>query len=181
MTSSLTKLRNAKTLHDVASLIGYSPSSLAYIIYKTPDSEKYQEFHIAKRDGGSRRILAPNPKLKSVQRRLANVLYSCEADINHERSLPPISYGYQKGLSIFDNANEHTSKRYVFNIDLGGFFESINFGRVRGFFINDSYFSLTPKVATLLAQICCYDNHIPQGSPCSPIISNFKVGFWIIA
>jgi RNA-directed DNA polymerase len=52
------------------------------------------------------------------------------------------------------------------------FFGTINFGRVRGFFINDSMFSLEPNVATIIAQIACHDNSLPQGSPCSPVISN---------
>jgi RNA-directed DNA polymerase len=31
---------------------------------------------------------------------------------------------------------------------------------------------LHPSVATVLAQIACHDNGLPQGSPCSPVISN---------
>ena len=52
------------------------------------------------------------------------------------------------------------------------FFPSINFGRVRGFFLKDKHFSLQPPVATVLAQIACFENELPQGSPCSPVISN---------
>jgi len=29
-----------------------------------------------------------------------------------------------------------------------------------------------PKVATILAQIACHENGLPQGAPCSPVISN---------
>jgi RNA-directed DNA polymerase len=43
---------------------------------------------------------------------------------------------------------------------------------VRGFFINDKNFALQPKVATVLAQIACHENELPQGSPCSPVVSN---------
>jgi RNA-directed DNA polymerase len=62
--------------------------------------------------------------------------------------------------------------RYVFNVDLKDFFPSINFGRVRGFFIKNDHFNLNPNVATIIAQIACHNNELPQGSPCSPIISN---------
>lgn len=31
---------------------------------------------------------------------------------------------------------------------------------------------LHPKVATVLAQIACHENRLPQGSPCSPVFSN---------
>ncbi|NKA92042.1 RNA-directed DNA polymerase [Ralstonia solanacearum] len=70
------------------------------------------------------------------------------------------------------NARAHVTRRYVFNVDLHDFFGTINFGRVRGFFLKDRNFSLQPKVATVLAQIACYENKLPQGSPCSPVISN---------
>ncbi len=52
------------------------------------------------------------------------------------------------------------------------FFGTINFGRVRGFFIKDSSFMLAEGVATLLAQIACHNNSLPQGAPSSPVISN---------
>ena len=58
------------------------------------------------------------------------------------------------------------------NLDLQDFFPTFNFGRVRGFFIRDSGFLLNDKVATIIAQIACYDNGLPQGSPCSPIIAD---------
>jgi hypothetical protein len=57
-------------------------------------------------------------------------------------------------------------------LDLEAFFPSVNFGRVRGFFINDNRFRLSGKAATVVAQIACHNNELPQGSPCSPVISN---------
>ena len=60
----------------------------------------------------------------------------------------------------------------MFNLDLADFFPSINFGRVRGFFLKDKSFELKPPVATVLAQIACFEQRLPQGSPCSPVISN---------
>lgn len=33
-------------------------------------------------------------------------------------------------------------------------------------------FALEPNIATIIAQIACHDNALPQGSPCSPVISN---------
>lgn len=60
----------------------------------------------------------------------------------------------------------------MFNVDLREFFPSINFGRVYGFFLKDRNFELNPKIATIIAQIACHENKLPQGSPCSPVISN---------
>lgn len=83
-----------------------------------------------------------------------------------------ISHGFKRKRSIVTNAQGHRNRHYVFNVDLEDFFGTINFGRVRGFFIKDRNFALQPKVATILAQIACHDNGLPQGSPCSPVISN---------
>ncbi len=58
------------------------------------------------------------------------------------------------------------------NLDLKDFFPTFNFGRVRGFFIQNNSFKLNEKVATIIAQIACFENMLPQGSPCSPIIAD---------
>ena len=132
------------------------------------------EFNIAKRSGGKRQIKAPCYRLKKVQKKLSNILYKCEEEIFSKNKLKFISHGFRKGqYSIATNAKYHRNKRYVFNLDLKDFFPSLNFGRVRGFFIKNNQFLLNKEVATVIAQIACYENELPQGSPCSPVISNF--------
>ncbi|MEL0636592.1 retron Ec67 family RNA-directed DNA polymerase/endonuclease [Marinomonas sp. TI.3.20] len=85
---------------------------------------------------------------------------------------PSLSHGFTKDRSIITNAMMHIGKKNVLNIDLENFFDSFNFGRVRGFFIKNKNFQLNSEVATVIAQIACYENKLPQGSPCSPIITN---------
>ena len=82
------------------------------------------------------------------------------------------SYGFYKGRTIVSNAAVHRRRNFVFNVDIEDFFGAINFGRVRGFFIKDRAFELDASVATVIAQIACHENSLPQGSPCSPVISN---------
>ena len=83
-----------------------------------------------------------------------------------------LSHGYRRKRSIVTNAHVHRRRRHVLNLDLEDFFGSINFGRVRGFFLRDNRFALPASVATVIAQIACHDNALPQGSPSSPVISN---------
>lgn len=85
---------------------------------------------------------------------------------------PSLSHGFVRNRSIITNAMMHIGKKNVLNIDLKDFFEQFNFGRVRGFFIKNENFKLDPSVATVIAQIACYENKLPQGSPCSPVIAN---------
>ncbi len=53
-----------------------------------------------------------------------------------------LAHGFKRDRSIITNAVKHKKRRYVFNIDLNDFFGTINFGRVRGFFIKDANFML---------------------------------------
>ena len=111
--------------------------------------------------------------LALLQRRLAKFLYDCLVEL--KRGTPPwrsLAHGFEQKRSIITNATLHKRRRYVLNLDLKDFFPSINFGRVRGFFIKDKHFALQEKVATVIAQIACFNNELPQGSPCSPVLSN---------
>jgi RNA-directed DNA polymerase len=171
--TSLAKLKAAHSLEDVAQLLGYTASGLSYILYKIPDAAKYHEFEIPKRNGGTRKIKAPQPHLKALQRRLANLLYLSLLEIEKNGSpRRALSHGFARSLSIVTNASAHKRRRYVLNLDLKDFFPSINFGRVRGMLIKDKRFELQSKVATVIAQIACHDHSLPQGSPCSPVLSN---------
>ena len=171
--SKLQRLRDAKTLDDVAHLLGFLPKGLAFVLYKIDPVKKYSVFEIPKRDGGKRQIKSPEPRLLLLQKRLAKLLYECLDEL--AKTKPPrrsLAHGFEKKRSIITNATLHKRRRYVLNLDLQDFFPSINFGRVRGFFMKDKHFALQEKVATILAQIACHDHSLPQGSPCSPVISN---------
>lgn len=169
----LDKLKNATSLSDLAALLGYRPAALSYLLYKVPVASMYATFEIPKKSGGTRKIDAPHPRMRSLQKRLANLLTDCRLEIDQAKpQQKPLSHGFRKSHSIVTNAIPHKKKRFVLNLDLEDFFPSFNFGRVRGFFIKNRDFELHPAVATVIAQIACYKNALPQGSPCSPIISD---------
>ena len=171
--SRLAILKAASSLNDVAHLLGYRPKAVSYLLYKLSAAQKYTTFEIPKKNGGHRTIKAPDDRLKGLQRKLADLLQDGLDEINSARRLKDrTAHGFRRGRSIITNARQHRHRRWVFNTDLENFFPSINFGRVRGFFIKNRDFNLHENVATVLAQIACHDNSLPQGSPCSPIISN---------
>ncbi|MCW6542628.1 retron Ec67 family RNA-directed DNA polymerase/endonuclease [Yersinia ruckeri] len=60
----------------------------------------------------------------------------------------------------------------MLNLDLSNFFDEFNFGRVRGYFLKNNQFLLNESICNLIAKIACYNNKLPQGSPCSPVITN---------
>ena len=108
-----------------------------------------------------------------MQKKLSVLLQDCLDEINTAKNLQNrVSHGFTRKRSIITNATLHRNRRYVLNLDLEDFFPSIHFGRVRGFLIKDRNFALHKDVATVIAQIACRENTLPQGSPCSPVISN---------
>jgi hypothetical protein len=169
--SYLKKLKATTDRKGLAALLGYQPSKLTAIVYMTPLSAKYFTFDIPKKSGGKRTIKAPERKLKKLQAHLAHVLQACLIEIEADKLSGPVSFGFRKEGRITDNAKVHKGRRYVLNIDLADFFPSFHFGRVRGFFLKDKNFELPDQVATTIAQIACDGAALPQGSPCSPIIS----------
>ena len=175
---SLAELRAAQTRQELAALLGYRSSALSFIVNKTPPADRYTTFDIPKRSGGVRSIDAPNSRLKRLQRSLSKLLYGCLSDIEAEDPRRnKISHAFRPGASIISNAKTHHRRRYVLNLDLKDFFPAFNFGRVRGFFLKNEHFRLAEPVATLLAQIACKDGKLPQGSPCSPVITELMTHF----
>ncbi len=177
--SKLEALKKITTKPELATLLGVKATILTYTLYKLPLSTQYTQFAIPKKNGGIRTIFLPSDKLKSMQSSLSNLLLDCIDEINESKQKKikntykqALSHGFVRECSIITNAMMHLNKKNVLNIDLKDFFDRFNFGRVRGFFIKNNHFKLDPHIATVIAQIACYDNKLPQGSPCSPVITN---------
>lgn len=171
--SQLKLLQGATDIYGVAGLLGFQPSMLAYILYKVQPTAKYVTFDIPKRTGGKRSIAAPIAQLKLAQSRLSDLLQNCVEEIaTTSGRVDHSSHGFTRERSIATNARMHRHRRWVFNTDIQDFFGSINFGRVWAFFQKNRDFALQPRVATAIAQLACHQNALPQGSPCSPVISN---------
>lgn len=197
--NKLSKLRNCQSKYDLACALGYSETLLNYILFSKSTSNVYHEFTIPKKTGGQRQILSPNLKLKELQTSLAVLLSDCYDIIDTERLLKNkikdhsvrsfSSHGFRRKLvvenlpreirfGIYSNAKNHTNKRYVLNVDIENFFESITFARIVGYFMKNENFLLPYPVAILIAQISTYrplsggQGYLPQGSPLSPVISN---------
>lgn len=155
----------------------FSPFTMKQLNYYCRTSYKpqkrYRKFYIPKKSGGKpREILAPCPTLKAILHYINIILKSTYVPSNH-------AMGFIKGRSVKDNASVHVGKNYVFNTDLKDFFPSISQYRV---WKNLQYapFNFSDELAKLVAGLCCvvdgkgkeYKGYLPQGSPCSPIITN---------
>lgn len=159
------KFHEVDDFETLGNLLELNPFGLKRIFYEIRRQEKhYHEFSIEKKGGGIRQIFAPDYPLKAIQRRISYVLSLIYLD-------RPSVHGFIKGKNIITNAEQHTRKRLLLNIDLENFFPTIHFGRVRGRLESNPY-NLTRSGATIIAGLCCYKSKLPQGGPTSPIISN---------
>ena len=105
------QLKNAENLSDLAKLLGYQPKAVSFILYKIPDSDKYDIFKIPKKDGREREIKAPTPHLKELQKRLADLLQHClEEAYGRDTYGRTLSHGFRKNPGV--NPGSHCSRRY---------------------------------------------------------------------
>ncbi|MDA0525383.1 retron St85 family RNA-directed DNA polymerase [Methanococcoides alaskense] len=140
-----------------------SNSSSKQIGYFLSKKEKaYSTFNLPKKNGSLREISAPAKPMKYVQRWiLDHILYKLDVG--------DFSHGFVPGKSIVTNASIHVNQDLVLGIDLKDFFPNIQFNSVRNIFKSAGY---SPKVASLLADICTHHRTLPQGAPTSPTLSN---------
>jgi S1-C subfamily serine protease len=140
--------------------LGVSHAELKKIRYFR--NRMYENFDVPNRRGKTRKISAPDKRLKFIQRKLC-VLF----DRLYRRRNPV--HGFVEGRSVKSNALSHINSKSVLNIDLKDFFPSIAENRVRGML---SAIGINHSVATIISRICCNDGKLPQGAPSSPVISN---------
>ncbi|WP_284042099.1 reverse transcriptase domain-containing protein [Pasteurella multocida] len=153
---NLQKLKNCQSIEDLifSFSINTMPRKFAYIVYKIPDNQKYIEFEIKKSNGSPRRIASPKPPLKVLQRLFANIILSCISEIQQKNNkFLSTNHGFEKYKSIISNARVHQGKKYLLNIDIKDFFESIHFGRIKGYLVNDQHFQLHNKTAEIIATL----------------------------
>jgi len=122
----------------------------------------YHQFEIAKGNSKSRKISAPDERLKYLQRKIA-VLLNQIYDVRK-----PV-HGFVSNKSIKTNAMEHLRKKFIVNLDIKDFFPSITEERVIGVL---RAMGLDIRVSTILARLCCNYGCLPQGAPTSPVLSN---------
>jgi retron-type reverse transcriptase len=166
----------------LAEALGLTVPQLRWLAYHREAATRihYKRFTIPKRDGSSRPIWAPLPKLKKAQRWILH-------NIAEKLPVHGAVHGFLAGRSTLSNAAGHTNARLVVHMDIQAFFPTVTFRRVKGVFRNAGY---RDQISTLLALLCTESPReivehkgkqyfvalgprcLPQGAPTSPALTN---------
>ena len=137
------------------------------------NKKMYDCFKLPKRGknkkGQFREIHNPVRPMKNVQRVIL------------ARFLEPIPLGthvgaYVPGRSCRDTAKQHVEKGIIISLDLKDFFHSVKRSMIRRVLHDIGY---NHTVASLLAQLMCYENFVPQGAPTSGFVANLVADRWL--
>jgi len=122
----------------------------------------YKVYPIPKVSGKDRLISQPSREIKAVQAWiLRNILDKLSSSL--------CSKGFERGMSILDNARPHIGSNYILTIDLENFFPNVTASKVYGVFSSIGY---NKELSILLTNLCTYKGGLPQGAPTSPKLAN---------
>jgi retron-type reverse transcriptase len=157
------KLRNNS---DIADHLGCSIDALQKLLPPTEHSP-YLKMKIPKKNMSNRgkyRVVYKviDFTLELLQKNIATAL-------SQSYSFPDYVQGFVRGGSIFKNAKQHLAKKYVMNVDIKNFFESIDYDAVVKAFED---VGCNHEVAVTFAWLTTLDSFLPQGASSSPIIAN---------
>lgn len=155
-------LPHFETMDELSELIRLSSRLLYCLSVKT--NNYYKTKLINKRNGQLREISIPSYTLRIVQRWILVEILNKILPSNRAMAFRKgKDFGHKK------NAFYHADTLYGLAIDLKDFFPSIPASKVYTIFSNLGYNNFA---ATILTNLCTLEGKLPQGSACSPAISN---------
>lgn len=128
-----------------------------------------EEDRPSKKKGKLRHIEEPKRNLKRIHKRIESLLKCID--------LPEFIHCPRSGGSIHKNACTHLGNGQLYKVDVRRYFASTPKRKVYHFFHKRMLCS--PDVAGILASICTFKDHLPTGSPVSPILSYYaNLSMW---
>lgn len=140
-------------------MFGYSHKFIYAL--STKQIKYYRTFEI-KKGQKKRKIHAPKVALKVIQKWLGSHLADAIA-------FPKHVCGFVKGRSFADAAKHHIGAKWIFSVDIVNFFPSISTDEISKALVAIGY---SQQASELIANLCCLNGGLAQGSPASPVLSN---------
>ena len=137
----------------------------------TDFSDKYETFHIPKASGGVREITAPLPDLRYAQREALKIIPK------HCKFLPHnAAHGFTKNRNPKTALQVHQANKskWFLKIDIKDFFPSCN----QEFVVKQlrqiyPFCMWSDEIIKSFIWICFRNDELPQGTPLSPLITNW--------
>lgn len=126
-------------------------------------SDKYYRIFYKENTKKKRQIEEPVGIRRFVHERLQKLMMKIEK--------PNYLFSARKGVSSIDNAKFHKDRNYFLVVDIENFYKSAKKEYIFRFF--HYQMEIPEDISGLLADIICFNNHIPTGSPVSQTIAYF--------
>ncbi|MEH0862269.1 reverse transcriptase family protein [Halobacteriovorax sp. DPLXC-1] len=110
-------------------------------------------------NGKPREIQEPNKRLKPIHNKVKKLLAQVLT--------PSYLYSSKRFCSYKDNATSHNANDNCLTVDIFSFYQNTQQCYLKSSLIH--FFKMSGDVADVLANILCYNGHIPTGSPSSQI------------
>ena len=141
--------------------LGVSARVLYGVSNRIPDH--YHLVTLEKGNGEPRLLYVPDPRLKAIQRRIAQRLL-CYEEVSR------FAMAYRIGGSTLANARPHVGRPVLLKLDIRHFFDHILYPMVKDAAFPAERYSESNRI--LLSLLCVYRDALVQGAPTSPVISN---------
>lgn len=145
----------------LSAILKSSPEQISRVIQNRPSL--YGRFSLPKRKGGERIITPPRPELRALQ-------YKVKAYLDKKLHWSKYLHGGIEGRSTITNAAPHVGQEMVGNFDIKDFFPSTSEARIIQLL---ELKGAESGAAKMLAGLCCFEGHLPQGAPTSTCLANF--------
>jgi retron-type reverse transcriptase len=157
---------NMPVIFDFKHLASIFDVEAKYLFFLCKDVDQhYRTYAIKKKANPTeyRLLTAPDWNLKRIQ------LWILRNILIRDSSVSSHAHGFVKNRSIVTNAKAHEGAQWMLCVDLKDFFDNIRKCNVFQYFDSLGY---EKSVTTALTSFCTYENHLPQGAPTSPCLSN---------
>jgi RNA-directed DNA polymerase len=156
--------QNIENIDDVASILGCQNSQIEHIQDNSP--LYYDQKQIPKQgwkqEGTYRIVYEVSPPLDDFQKNIATA-------ISEQKQFPQYVQGFVAKRSTFTNASLHLAQRYILNIDIKNFFNTITTEQVIKAF---EEIGCKHNIALIFANLCTLHGRLVQGSSTSPVLAN---------
>ncbi len=158
---------NIHTINEFAALLSTTGEEIELFL---KNQEAFLQYGLLRKTNGEYRkiVKVKHDSYRHFLKELSNLL-SAEYYVKAMVLSPQTVHGFVKGKSIITNAQQHTQKKIILNVDIKSFFDSISIEKVREVFCSIGF---KEEIADVLSKLTTVEGKLPTGFSTSPVLSN---------